>query len=105
MFLLALIVLAVRALRRLRTGFGRGLAVGNAACLVAFLLDSMGANLITQFVLLIYVLALTAVVQAWVIRAPEGETAHDPVSELPPQLGDAAPTNGPALERQIHGAP
>lgn len=65
-FLLALVVLAVRALRRLRSGFGRGLAVGFAASVLAFLVDSMVDNLITQFVLLIYVLALAAVVQAWI---------------------------------------
>lgn len=69
MFLVGLVLVARRALRRLRTGFDRGLAVGYAAVVVAFLLDSMGANLITQFVLLIYVLALTAVVQAWVNTA------------------------------------
>jgi putative inorganic carbon (hco3(-)) transporter len=68
-FLVGLVLVARRALRVLRSGFDRGLAVGFAATLVAFLLDSMGANLITQFVLLIYVLALAAIVQAWVATA------------------------------------
>jgi O-antigen ligase len=68
-FLVGLVLLARRALRRLRSGFDRALAVGFTATVTAFLLDSMGANLITQFVLLIYLLALAAIVQTWIATA------------------------------------
>jgi hypothetical protein len=80
LFLVALVVLAVRALRRLRTGFGRGLAVGFAASVLAFVADSMADNLITEFVILIYVLTLAAVVQAWIAFGADSPAApgHHP---------------------------
>jgi putative inorganic carbon (HCO3(-)) transporter len=61
--IVALLSVAVRGLRVL-TGLERGLAVGYAGCAVAFVLDSIGANLITQFVLLIYVFTFAAAVTA-----------------------------------------
>jgi putative inorganic carbon (hco3(-)) transporter len=61
--LIALLSVAVRGLRVL-TGLERGLAVGYAGCVVAFVIDSIGANLITQFVLLIYVFTFAAAVIA-----------------------------------------
>jgi putative inorganic carbon (HCO3(-)) transporter len=73
-FLVGLVLLARRALRELRTGFDRALAVGFTATVAAFLFDSMGANLITQFVILIYMLALAAIVQAWINTATQTST-------------------------------
>lgn len=78
-FLTALVLLAMRALRTLRSGFDRGLAVGFTATVAAFLFDSMGANLIDQVVLLIYILSLAAIVQAWVNTAGAESGAHPSV--------------------------
>jgi O-antigen ligase len=88
LFLAALVLVACRALRRLRTGFERGLAVGFAATVAAFLADSMGANLITQFVSLIYVLGLTAVVQAYVATADTACPGNPNVSDPACAAGD-----------------
>ncbi len=57
-------IIAVRLLRNAAPGLERGIGVGYCGVLVAFLVNSMGANLITQFVILIYVFTLTAVALA-----------------------------------------
>jgi O-antigen ligase len=107
LFLVALVALAVRALRRLRAGFGRGLAVGFSGCMVAFVVDSMGANLIANFVLLIYVLTLAAVVQAWVVFGAGGDEVASPAVPVPRALlnGWHEPPNVPAPGRSSHGTP
>lgn len=64
LFLVGMVLIAVRALQRLTAGFDRALAVGFTAMVVAFIFNSMGSNVITQFVLLIYLFALAAVVNA-----------------------------------------
>jgi putative inorganic carbon (HCO3(-)) transporter len=98
-FLVGLVLLARRALRRLRSGFDRALAVGFTATVTAFLLDSMGANLITQFVLLIYLLTLAAIVQTWVVTAPQTSTDSRARPAVPVHSGAST------TERAIHGDP
>lgn len=104
LFLFALVLLAIKALRTLRFGFDRGLAVGFTATVAAFLADSMGANLITQFVLLIYVLALAAIVQAWIaydeVVAAQGDNA--PQLRASPDTPVSRATTG-LTERPVHG--
>jgi putative inorganic carbon (hco3(-)) transporter len=98
-FLVGLVLLARRALRRLRRGFDRALAVGFTATVTAFLLDSMGANLITQFVLLIYLLTLTAIVQTWIATAPQASPDSRARPAVPVHSGAST------TERAIHGDP
>ncbi|HEV7193379.1 MAG TPA: O-antigen ligase family protein [Jatrophihabitantaceae bacterium] len=52
--LLAFIAVARRALRQARPGIERGIAVGFAAVLVAYLIDSFGDNLMSEVVVLWY---------------------------------------------------
>ncbi|MDN5851257.1 MAG: hypothetical protein L0K86_00160 [Actinomycetia bacterium] len=112
-FLLALVLLARRALRRLRGGFDRALAVGFTATVAAFLFDSMGANLITQFVLLIYVLALAAIVQTWVATATPASTDSVRPDPVACRAGTESRAHQPVLvhsgastaERSVHGDP
>jgi putative inorganic carbon (hco3(-)) transporter len=106
-FLAGLVVLAGRALRRLRRGFDRALAVGFTATVTAFLLDSMGANLITQFVLLIYLLTLAAIVQTWVVTAPQPSTDSGRRAGTESRARPAVHMHSGAstAERPIHGDP
>jgi putative inorganic carbon (HCO3(-)) transporter len=74
-FLVGLIVIARRALRATAGGYGRAIAVGYSACVVAFILDSLGANLIRQFVTLLYLFTFAAVALA--LARPLGSERAD----------------------------
>jgi hypothetical protein len=63
-FLTALIMGTVHTLRTTRRGISRGMAVGFAGCLAAFMFESLGANLISQVVVLWYFFAFAAVAAA-----------------------------------------
>lgn len=56
----AIAVRAVRAVRRTEAGLARGVAVGFTGVLVAYLIDSMGDNLISEVVVLWYLYAFAA---------------------------------------------
>ncbi len=58
--IVALIAIARQALRRAPLGFGRGVAVGFAATLVAYVVDSMTDNLMSEVVVLWYFYAAAA---------------------------------------------
>lgn len=109
MFILGLVLVARHSLRHLRTGFDRSLAVGFTAVVVAFICNSFGSNVITQFVLLIYLLALAAVVQALAqLAAGTPAAAGTGAQAVSASMLDGTPSqqaqNGTA-EGSIHGNP
>ncbi len=94
MFMIGMVLIARKGLQRLRTGFDRALAVAFTAVVVAFVFNSMGSNVITQFVLLIYLFALAAVVQA---------LAH--LATTPPAGLRVTRTQNETSEGSVHGNP
>lgn len=58
--IIALVAIARRALRQAHPGLERGIAVGFAAVLVAYLIDSFGDNLMSEVVVLWYFYAFAA---------------------------------------------
>jgi putative inorganic carbon (hco3(-)) transporter len=63
--LVAALVMALRARRALPDpSLGRGVAIGAAACMVAFIVGSIGGNLIDGVVVLIYLFAFLALTSA-----------------------------------------
>lgn len=79
LLIIGLIMVARLGLRHLHARFDRALAAGYTAVIVAFVFNSMGSNLITQFVLLIYLFALAAVIQALAhlaVNSTAGRSVH-----------------------------
>jgi putative inorganic carbon (HCO3(-)) transporter len=74
----ALIRTARRALRHARPGLDRGVAVGFTGCVVAFVLVSVVANVMSQVVFLWYFFALAAAAEA---VARRGEAVEPPPSD------------------------
>lgn len=97
-FVIGLVLVAMHGLRRLHTGFDRALAVGYMAVVVAFISNSMGSNVITQFVILIYLLGLAAIVQALAQLAdpapPGSLTTSDRADAVPTQNGSSEGSHG-----------
>lgn len=58
--IVALVAISRRALRQARSGLERGIAVGFAAVLVAYVIDSLGDNLMSEVVVLWYFYAFAA---------------------------------------------
>lgn len=78
---LALISISRQALRYARPGFDRGVAVGFAAVLVAYLIDSLGDNLMSEVVVLWYFYAFAACALA---VARLGTPPQPPTPPAPP---------------------
>jgi putative inorganic carbon (HCO3(-)) transporter len=89
--LIAVAVLLRRALRHPRvTGLGRGLVVAAAAATAAFVVNSIGGNLISQLAILLYFFTLLGLASA-VLQ--ESQSA-----ELKPEPDEAAPEPARVLE-------
>ena len=103
--LVAALVVAVRALRALRGlpsggkglpdgGLGRGVAVGACACTLAFVVGSVGGNLISEVVVLLYFFAFLGLASGVGARARSGATTDRrrtaaPAPPLPTGTGGA----------------
>lgn len=93
LLLAGMCTVAVRFLRAATPGLERGIAVGYCGVVAAFVVNSMGANLITQFVILIYVFTLTAVASALGRLARAGRADRMPEATGPhPDLSAHHPT-------------
>lgn len=77
--------LCVRVLRRPGLqGLDRGLAVGTLACITAFSVGSIGGNLISQVVILLYLFSFLAVVSG--LAHSTSRTPHPPRAVRDPQV-------------------
>ena len=82
--LVAALVMAVRGMRALpdRT-LGRGVAVGAVACTVAFIVGSVGGNLISSVSMLLYLFAFLALASTLPTARPVPARPPASVSGLP----------------------
>jgi hypothetical protein len=107
LFIIGLLLLARHSLRYLRNGVDRGLAVGFTAVVIVFVCDSVFSNVITLFVVLIYLLALTAIVQAltWLAVGAQAAVESDAgdVAALVLSGNSGRQARNLAVERPIHG--
>lgn len=84
--LVAALVVTVRALRSAPvTGLGRGIAVGACACTLAFGVGSIGGNLISEVVVLLYFFAFLGLASGLGVRARE---LSRPTAPRPSGAGD-----------------
>ena len=82
--LAAAVLTGLHALRANRRGLERGLAVGALGCTAAFLVGSVGGNLISQVVVLLYLFTFLATASA-AGRSPAAAVRHlDPGRPRPP---------------------
>jgi putative inorganic carbon (HCO3(-)) transporter len=72
----SLLYVARRCLLHAPGGFSRGVTVGFAALAVAFVVDSAGANLISQIVILTYLFVFAAAAQV-AVRTPDTQGAQE----------------------------
>ena len=82
--LLSMMVVARKGLKHSGPGFDRGIAVGFAGCVIAFVLISVVSNVITEVIVLWYYVAFAAAAYA-VTKFPESERETEPAPTAAPR--------------------
>jgi glycosyltransferase involved in cell wall biosynthesis/O-antigen ligase len=94
--LVALCLIARRALRRTEVGLPRGVAVGFTGVLAAYLIDSMGDNLMSEVVVLWYLYAFAACAVAIVRMSSAGVVLSRSLPKPRTEIHEPARSSAPA---------